>query len=202
MASDENDSCYCLNGLLSWRALITGTCAVLERYYQELLRLISRSTGCRDKAQDVVQEAYARILARKPQGGAHALHSGAPPDSGQRALLYVTAKNIAIDEQRLRQRRPHDALDEPHMQLRAPRADEPEQRLHDRQTMERLLAIIDALPPRCRQAFALYKFDGLSQIEIAAQMGISVNMVEKHIINGMLACKKALPERDTGKDRA
>ena len=87
-------------GLLSWRALITGTCAVLERYYQELLRLISRSTGCRDKAQDVVQEAYARILARKPQGGAHALHSGAPPDSGQRALLYVTAKNIAIDEQR------------------------------------------------------------------------------------------------------
>lgn len=189
-------------GLLSWRALITGTCAVLERYYQELLRLISRSTGCRDKAQDVVQEAYARILARKPQGCAHALHSGAPPDSGQRALLYVTAKNIAIDEQRLRQRRPHDALDEPHMQLRAPRADEPEQRLHDRQTMERLLAIIDALPPRCRQAFALYKFDGLSQIEIAAQMGISVNMVEKHIINGMLACKKGLPERDTGKDRA
>ena len=43
---------------------------------------------------------------------------------------------------------------------------------------------------------------GLSQIEIAAQMGISVNMVEKHIINGMLACKKGLPERDTGKDRA
>ncbi|MDN2697993.1 sigma-70 family RNA polymerase sigma factor [Janthinobacterium sp. SUN073] len=174
---------------------------MLERYYQELLRLISRSTGCRDKAQDVVQEAYARILARKPQGG-HALHSGAPPDSGQRALLYVTAKNIAIDEQRLRQRRPHDALDEPHMQLRAPRADEPEQRLHDRQTMERLLAIIDALPPRCRQAFALYKFDGLSQIEIAAQMGISVNMVEKHIINGMLACKRGLPDRVTGKDSA
>lgn len=189
-------------GLLSWRALITGTCAVLERYYQELLRLISRSTGCRDKAQDVVQEAYARILARKPQGGAHALHSGAPPDSGQRALLYVTAKNIVIDEQRLHQRRPHDDIDEDRLQLRAPRADEPEQRLHDRQTMERLLAIIDALPPRCRQAFALYKFDGLSQIEIAAQMGISVNMVEKHIINGMLACKKGLPERDTGKDRA
>lgn len=177
---------------------------MLERYYQELLRLISRSTGCRDKAQDVVQEAYARILARDPlggapprQGGAPSLHSGAAPDSGQRALLYVTAKNIAIDEQRLQQRRPHDALDEPHMQLRAPRADEPDQRLHDRQTMERLLAIIDALPPRCRQAFALYKFDGLSQIEIAAQMGISVNMVEKHIINGMLACKKGLPERDT-----
>nr|WP_285816997.1 sigma-70 family RNA polymerase sigma factor [Janthinobacterium kumbetense] len=184
-------------GLLSWRALITGTCAVLERYYQELLRLISRSTGCRDKAQDVVQEAYARLLARQPQGGARALHGDTPPDSGQRALLYVTAKNIAIDEQRLRQRRPHDALDEPHMQLRAPRADEPEQRLHDRQTMERLLLIIEGLPPRCRQAFALYKFDGLSQIEIAAQMGISVNMVEKHIINGMLACKKGLPERDT-----
>ncbi len=188
--------------LLSWRALITGKRAVLERYYQELLRLISRSTGCRDKAQDVVQEAYARILARKPLGGAPTLRGDAAPDSGQRALLYVTAKNIAIDEQRLHQRRPHDDIDTPELQLRAPRADEPEQRLHDRQTMERLLAIIDALPPRCRQAFALYKFDGLSQIEIAAQMGISVNMVEKHIINGMLACKKGLPDRDTGKHSA
>ncbi|KAB8065087.1 sigma-70 family RNA polymerase sigma factor [Janthinobacterium violaceinigrum] len=189
-------------GLLSWRALITGKRAVLERYYQELLRLISRSTGCRDKAQDVVQEAYARILAREPQGGAPALRADAAPDSGQRALLYVTAKNIVIDEQRLHQRRPHDDIDTPQLQLRAPRADEPEQRLHDRQTMERLLAIIESLPPRCRQAFALYKFDGLSQIEIAAQMGISVNMVEKHIINGMLACKKGLPDRVTGKDSA
>ncbi|KHA79948.1 ECF subfamily RNA polymerase sigma-24 subunit [Janthinobacterium lividum] len=175
---------------------------MLERYYQELLRLISRSTGCRDKAQDVVQEAYARILARKPLGGAAPLQGSMAPDSGQRALLYVTAKNIAIDEQRLRQRRPHDDIDTPHFQLRAPRADEPEQRLHDRQTMERLLAIIEALPPRCRQAFALYKFEGMSQIEIAAQMDISVNMVEKHIINGMLACKKGMPELDTGKDRA
>lgn len=179
-----------------------GKRAVLERYYQELLRLISRSTGCRDKAQDVVQEAYARILARKTATGVAPLHAGAAPDSGQRALLYVTAKNIVIDEQRLHQRRPHDDIDEDRLQLRAPRADEPDQRLHDRQTMERLLTIIEALPPRCRLAFALYKFDGLSQIEIAAQMGISVNMVEKHIINGMLACKKGLPDRVTGKDSA
>ncbi|MDC8756369.1 RNA polymerase sigma factor [Janthinobacterium fluminis] len=159
---------------------------MFERYYQELLRLMSRATGCRDKAQDVVQEAYARVLAAKRGGHAPA------PDGSERALLYVTARNIVIDQQRYHLHRQHEDIE--HHEPRAPRADEPEQRLADRQNMDRLLAIIDNLPPRCRQAFALYKFDGLSHIEIAAQMGISVNMVEKHIINGMVACKKALAE--------
>ncbi|MFC3374849.1 sigma-70 family RNA polymerase sigma factor [Rugamonas sp. CCM 8940] len=161
-----------------------GCDAVLERYYQELLRLMARATGCRDKAQDVVQEAYARVLT-SGRGG-----DSAEPGSHERALLYVTARNIVIDQQRQSLIRRHEdlALHEP----RAPRADEPEQRLADRQHMEHLLAIIENLPPRCRQAFALYKFDGLSHVEIAAQMGISVNMVEKHIIKAMVACKKAL----------
>ncbi|MQA37660.1 sigma-70 family RNA polymerase sigma factor [Rugamonas aquatica] len=157
---------------------------MLERYYQELLRLMARATGCRDKAQDVVQEAYARVLAVGRAGNA------AEPGSRERALLYVTARNIVIDQQRQSMARRYEdiALHEP----LASRADEPEQRLADRQHMEHLLAIIENLPPRCRQAFTLYKFDGLSHIEIAAQMGISVNMVEKHIIRAMVACKQAI----------
>lgn len=57
------------------------------------------------------------------------------------------------------------------------------------QTVDALLAAIGELPLRCREAFILHKFDGLSQAEVARQMGISVTMVERHIKLGMQACR-------------
>ena len=158
---------------------------MLERYYHELLNFFARSLGCRDQARDVVQEAYARVLATdKPatEGGA------------SRALLYTTARHIVIDQYRVQQRRQFQPLDE--VALSAPPTCEPERTLSGQQQLDRLLQIVDRLPPRCRQAFVLYKFDGLSYAEIARQMGISVNMVEKHIINGMVACKQGMAARE------
>jgi len=158
---------------------------VLERYYHELLNFIARSTGCREKAQDVVQESYARVLAS---------HGNTPP-AQPRALLYTTARNLLIDQHRQQQRHPEHALDD--TELPAAPACEPERTVAAQQSLARLLDIVAGLPPRCRQAFVLYKFDGLSTADIARQMGISVNMVEKHIINGMLACKKGMAGQDT-----
>lgn len=37
------------------------------------------------------------------------------------------------------------------------------------------------LPPRCRQVFIMRRFGGLHQEEIARRLGISRNMVEKHM---------------------
>ncbi|MEN9656844.1 MAG: hypothetical protein RL571_309 [Pseudomonadota bacterium] len=158
-------------------------CAVFERYYHDLHHFISRSIGCRDKAQDVVQEAYARVLAS----------SGDHKDSALGALLYTTAKNIVIDQYRQNKSRQYDNYEQ--LELAASRADEPEHRAAGRQSMNRLLALIDNLPPRCKEAFVLYKFEGLSHAEIAKQMGISINMVEKHIINALVICKKGMHDR-------
>jgi RNA polymerase sigma-70 factor (ECF subfamily) len=157
---------------------------VLEHYYQELLNFIARSTGCRDKAQDVVQESYARVLAA---------HADKPP-AQPRALLYATARHLLIDQHRQQQRYPQAPLDEA-CHAAAP-ASEPERTVAAQQDLQQLLDTIAQLPPRCRQAFVLYKFDGLSTPDIARRMGISVNMVEKHLINGMLACKKSMAGQD------
>ncbi|AMC33499.1 RNA polymerase sigma factor [Janthinobacterium sp. B9-8] len=154
---------------------------MFERYYHDLHHFISRSIGCRDKAQDVVQEAYARVLASDHK------------DSALGALLYTTAKNIVIDQYRQNKSRQYDNYEQ--LELAASRADEPEQRAAGRQSMNHLLELIDTLPPRSKEAFVLYKFDGLSHAEIAKQMGISINMVEKHIINAMVSCKKGMAAR-------
>lgn len=57
----------------------------------------------------------------------------------------------------------------------------PERALIAKQTLERLVASLQALPPRAAQAFILHRFDEMSYGEIAAHMGITVKAVEMHV---------------------
>lgn len=49
-----------------------------------------------------------------------------------------------------------------------------------------LCAAVEALPDQCRKVFVLKKIYGLSQREIAADLGISESTVEKHVAKGLL----------------
>ncbi len=163
---------------------------VLDGYYRELLNFLTRATGSRQRAEDVAQDAYLKVLSlQAPEGEA-----GGAPVRSPRALLYAAARNLLIDRHRREQARPQ--LDMVDIELAAPAHCEPERRLAARQQLALLERTIAALPTRCRQAFVLFKLEGLSQAEIAREMGISRNMVEKHIINGMLACKRALEQEE------
>ncbi|SUC04329.1 ECF-family sigma factor [Proteus mirabilis] len=70
--------------------------------------------------------------------------------------------------------------------------------LEHQQRLDLLTQAIDTLPPRRREAFILYRFDGLSQSEIAEQMEISISMVEKHIAAALLHCKRYV---DAGQEK-
>lgn len=140
----------------------------------------------RETAADLAQESYARVLAVERSG-----ETIAEP----RALLYRTARNLVIDGHRRNEVRGQnlsadaDAPEAVVEGLAAPSACEPEVSAMSSQAVGALLAAIGELPLRCREAFILHKFDGLSQADVARQMGISVTMVERHIKLGMLACR-------------
>lgn len=155
---------------------------MLERYHTELLNFLCRLVGDRDTAADLTQESFVRVLSAQSLGQAVV---------EPRALLYRVARNLVVDQHRRAQVRCHadlDAIAEDQLPA-APRHLQPEDALASQQVIRAYLAAIEALPPRCREAFVLFAFDDLSHADIARRMGISVSMVEKHIIRAMVACK-------------
>ena len=62
---------------------------------------------------------------------------------------------------------------------------------------ERVQLLQDAiaeLPPKCRQVFLLHKFMELSHAEISGRLGISKNMVEKHVMKAMTHCRRRVED--------
>ncbi|VCU70068.1 putative RNA polymerase sigma factor FecI [Pigmentiphaga humi] len=170
---------------------------MVAHYYRELLNYLARALNDRDAAADLTQESYARVIGMQRSGTSI---------GDMRAVLFRTARNLVIDRhRRSRTRAPAHAGDAPDAvdEAMAPRALEPEAAASSAQAVEAMVAAIAALPLRCREAFILHKFDGLSQAEVAQAMGISVKMVERHIKSGMLACRRCRERLDAppGHDR-
>ena len=139
-----------------------------------------RIVKCPEIAQDLVQESYV-ILARTANQAVI---------EHPRGFLYRTAGNLALDHLR------HHKVVERHIEVER-LADEPHQHSTEHevshaQWQEMLRQVIDELPPRCRDIFILHKLHGLSYKEIALRLEISESAVEKHIIKGLIHCRKRL----------
>lgn len=155
---------------------------LIEHYDEELRRVMTRRCGCIDTAADIVQETYQRLL----NGG---LWQKA---ENPRALAHRIAANLATDHERRNAVRARyidqdDALpdwvaESDHTQ--------PDRILASRQRLDQLSGLVDKLPPKCRTVFIMRKIDDLSHAEIAERLGISRNMVEKHLRNALLALQQ------------
>lgn len=55
---------------------------------------------------------------------------------------------------------------------------------------------LDELPAACRTAFLLNRVDGVKHRDIAHKIGISVSMVEKHIVRAFIHCRTRLTEEN------
>lgn len=155
---------------------------MFAHYYRELHGFLSRQVNDHDAAADLAQESVARALTLQQSGVAVI---------DPRAMLYRIARNLLVDQYRHARIRAHESIhscDEQDVPA-APQHQQPEESLDFTRYAERIVATIEALPPRCREAFVLNRFDGMSHTEIAERMGISRNMVAQHITRGLLACK-------------
>lgn len=131
---------------------------------------------------DLVQESYSRVLRAKTS----------VPIGSVKAFLFATARNLAMDHFRRHRKVGIDSLaeiDEITVLEDVPGVSETVGR---QQELELLTQAIQSLPERCRQVLTLRKIYGLSQKEIAAQLGISEHTVEAQVGNGVRRCAEFL----------
>ncbi len=135
---------------------------------QPLRRFLARMLTDRTEAQDVAHDAYLRILPRLDD------HTARNPE----ALLYVTARRLALNRLKRRQRSPIDSAADPAADPADP-ADDAARQAVVRQELELLEHAIAALPAGCRSVLLLRHHEQLSHREIGERLGIAVSTVEK-----------------------
>jgi RNA polymerase sigma-70 factor (ECF subfamily) len=157
---------------------------IYRRHFDEIRRFIARRIVGGDPA-DLAQEVFVRALCS--EGG---------EIRQPRSFLYQIASNLTLDHLRQGRRRgPHLPFEESGASD-APDPMDPEAIVSAQQRLAVLQRAIEELPPRCREAFTLYKFGHRSHAEIAAELCISVNMVEKHVIKALAHCRRRLSESE------
>lgn len=132
--------------------------------------------------ENIVQESLTRVWR---------VHQRAGVES-PKALLYTTARHLALDELRRRKIAPVEPIAESEgLPVWDEGAATPDVAAR-RQELELLAQAIQSLPTRCRQVLTLRKLQGLSQKEIASRLGISEHTVEAQVANGVRGCAKFL----------
>ena len=131
---------------------------------------------------NVVQESLIRVWRARQRGAV----------DSPKSLLFTIARHLALDELRRRKIAPFEPLAETAGLSVLDDIDTAADQVALNQELELLTQAIQSLPPRCRQVLTLRKLRGLSQKEIAAQLGISEHTVEAQVANGVRGCAKFL----------
>ena len=145
--------------------------ALYRAHRPRLVRFLSRRTGSRDYALDVVQEVFSRLarfgLVRlagidRPEAFLRQMAYNLLRDDGRKAVRQRPDLHIVADEEALK-------------------GPDQFQLLETRDTLRRLETALLKLKPRTRQIFLAHRLDGMSYAEIAEHMGLSVKGVEKQM---------------------
>lgn len=147
--------------------------------------LLSRFPSLTD-VEDLVQESCVRVAQARENTAVRSA----------RALLFATARNLAIDlvrRQRIAAFEPLTGSDDASV-------------FHDehdvvaavsrQQELELLTLAIQSLPARGRQVMTLRTAYGFTPAQIAARLGVSLSTVEKETARSIRACADFFADRD------
>ncbi len=153
---------------------------LFREHNQSLVSVLRARLQSQQDATEVAQEAYVRLLQL---GDARAI-------SFLRGFLFRTALNLAAD--RLKQRRRRGRLDELVFFEPPDGPVSPEREVAAKQEYELFRRAVEELPAKCRLAFEITQFDGLSLQEAAVRMNLTKRMVQLYIVRALEHCRSRL----------
>jgi RNA polymerase sigma-70 factor (ECF subfamily) len=139
-----------------------------------LMQYLNRNWRDKTEVEDFCQEVYIKVY--------EAARTEAP--KSVRPFVFAIARNLLINRMKRAQIVPIEtAVDLEAMNLAA---DEPsaERAVIARDELRSVQAALEQLPRRCREAVTLRKIEGLSMREIATRMGVTLNTVNAHLVEG------------------
>ena len=155
--------------------------ALVSRHLPALLGVARRMLRDDAEAEDVAQEALIKLWTA---GGALELGPG-----GAKPWLRRVVSNLCID--RIRSRRRTDVTDEvPEQEIPADQLTG----LIDGDLASQVNTALQALPERQRLALTLFHYEGLSQIEVGAILGVSDEAVESLLSRARRAVRTLLKD--------
>lgn len=135
--------------------------------------------------EDIAQVAFLRLWRRQSQPDSAPLKS-------PKAALFAVARNAAIDLVRHQTVARTDPVAETGLLHVLDEGPDVVETVSARQELEFLADALRGLPARCRQVITLAKVYGLTEKQVAGQLGISENTVRTHVVRGMEHCTEYL----------
>ena len=154
--------------------------ALHARLHLPLRRFFTGYRLSAEDAEDLAQEVFLRLARpgqvdalRDPEAFVFTLARNLLRDRARRSQTRCSSSSVAIEELNLPCGRPT-----------------PDQTLEHYEQLKSADTALDSLKPSTRAAFIMHRVDGLEYSEVAARMGVSVSMVEKHIMAAMAALRE------------
>ncbi|MBD8755395.1 sigma-70 family RNA polymerase sigma factor [Pseudomonas coleopterorum] len=153
------------------------------RHHSWLKGWLQRRLGQAADADDLAQDTFVRII-----------RSRNPVDDLKQPLAYLAtiANSLLVNRwRRLAVERAYAealATQPQHVELSA------EQRYLLIEALTEIDALLQGLSPRVREIFLLSQLDGMTYKQIAAQLGLSVNQVQKSMLKAFSRCYASLFE--------
>lgn len=138
-------------------------------YHKKIYYFCLKSGLNTDESEEIVQEVFVKFWESR---------KNLDPSKSVQAYLYKIAKNITIDE--FKRRIKQQAAEEYQLRLLQPQNDTQNNVAYNE--LEQLITnTLRNFPEKRRLVFELSRHKGLSNKEVAREMGISVKAVEEHI---------------------
>ena len=148
-----------------------------------LLRsFLEARTRCRETAAELAQETFIRMmgLSEQPQNPV--------------GYAYQIARNLAVDHGRQGAVRLCAESDEAMLEAIPDTQADAESIVYQSQRLRLIEAAIAELPPQCRRTFVLHRFGNMTQIEVSKELGISRQMVERHVSKALAHLRERMGE--------
>ncbi|HYY51996.1 MAG TPA: RNA polymerase sigma factor [Myxococcales bacterium] len=174
--------------------------SLLRRYRAPLYTFLLRMLGDREKAEDLAQETFLRIVK-----GA----SGWEHRARFQTWLFTIARNLCVDQSRRDRFRRADSLDaegrdgEPPLVESVPGAGiDPERGAASAKVRPLLQKALLSLPAEQREVFILREQAGVPFREIAEMTGVNENTVKSRMRYALEGLRKALAAAGVPEDEA